>query len=182
MRIFTIMAAFLAICTASARADITWTFNDVTFCLHCGMPTETDNDITSTSWFTTDDAATTVTGWDITVEGTNTGADNEYTSSVPGNGFIFPDPTNLYFYSPGFAQYLTLFLASPGITSAGGTVDLLLGDAGADGNSTIACNGCSVLVSGSITGSTVPEPRYTALGLFGLAGMGLIARRKFVRA
>jgi len=161
-----------------ASADITWTFTDVTFCLHCGQPTETDNDITATSWFTTDNAATTVTGWDITVEGTNTGADNEYTSAVAGNGFIFPDANHLDFFSPGFAQYLDLFLDAPGITGAGGTVNLLLGDAGADSNSTIACNGCSTLVSGSITGGTVPEPRFGAFVMAGLAGLGLLTRRK----
>jgi hypothetical protein len=167
-----------------ASADITWTFNNVDFCLHCGMSTETDNDIAAGSFFTTDNAADTVTGWDITVEGTNTLADNEYTSAVAGNGFIFPDPTNLYFYSPGFEQYLDLYLVSPGITSAGGTVNLSLGDAGADGDSTIACNGCATLVSGSITGSTsaVPEPRFVAFLAAGLIGLSFVARRKFSSA
>jgi hypothetical protein len=184
MKIFTIIAAFFLMCTASARADITWTFNDVTFCLHCGMPTETDNDITSPSWFTTDNGASTVTGYDITVEGTNTGANNEYKMG-DGGGFQFPDANHVDFFSFEYVQYLDFFLASPGITSAGGTVNLLLGDAGADSNSTIACNGCSVLVSGSITGSTgatVPEPRFGALAVFGLAALGFMGLRKFARA
>jgi hypothetical protein len=171
--------AGLAVAFAScASADITWTFNTTTFCLHCGYSNEVDNDIAAGSYFTTDNAATTVTSWDITVEGTNTQADNEYTNSVLGNGFIFPDANHLDFFSPGFAQYLDFFLASPGITSAGGTVNLLLGDSGADSSSTIACNGCSTLVSGSIVGSTVPEPRYGAGLLAGLAGLGLFVQRK----
>jgi hypothetical protein len=171
----------LGLATTSS-ADIAWTFNNVTFCLHCGQPTETDNNITAASFFTTDNAASTVTGWDITVAGTNAGADNEYKSGVAGNGFIFPDANHLDFFSPGFVQYLDLFLAAPGITSAGGPVNLLLGDAGATGSSTIACNGCSTLVSGSVTGSTsaVPEPRFGAFLAACLIGLGFIARRKLV--
>jgi hypothetical protein len=178
-----LFAAGLALGLAtSASADITWNFNNVTFCLHCGQPTETDNNITAASFFTTDNAASTVTGWDITVAGTNAGANNEYKSGVAGNGFIFSDANHLDFFSPGFVQYLDLFLAAPGITSAGGPASLLLGDAGATGSSTVACNGCSTLVSGSVTGSTsaVPEPRFGTFLAAGLIGLSFIVRRKLV--
>jgi hypothetical protein len=180
-KLSTIAGLALAFST-SASADITWTFNTTTFCLNCGQTDELNNDIAAGSFFTTDDAATTVTGWDIVVEGTNPAADNEYTNSVSGNGFIFPDANHLDFFSPGFVNYLDLFLDSPGITIAGGTVNLLQGDLGASGNSTIACNGCSTLVSGSVVGSTVPEPRFGAVLLVGLASLGFFARRKFAVA
>jgi hypothetical protein len=173
------LAGFVLGFATCASADITWNFDDVTFCLNCGQTDLLTNDITPTSWFTTNNAATTITGWDITVEGTNTQADNVYASSVPGNGFLFPDPDHLDFFSPGFAQFLDFFVAPPGITGAGGAVNLLAGDDGASGNSTIACNGCSTLVSGAITGTAVPEPRLGALLLIGLAGLGFVARSKF---
>jgi hypothetical protein len=164
-----------------ASADITWAFNNVNFCYNYGdVGFETDNDITTASFFTTDNTGTTLTGFDITVEGTNTLADNEYT---PANSIvIFPDANHLDFYDGTTNQYLNLFLDAPGITSAGGLVNLLTGDLGATSNSTIACNGCSTLVSGSVTGSTVPEPRFGAFLVAGLAGLGFFARRQLAAA
>lgn len=179
-KLFTI--AGLAFAFAScASADITWNFNTTTFCYNCGdVGFETDNDILAGSFFTTDDTGTIVTGYDITVEGTNTLADNEYT---PGDSFpIFPDPNHLDFYDASTNQYLDLFLDAPGITSAGGTVNLLQGDLGQDSNSTVACAGCGTLVSGSVTGSTVPEPRFGVGLLMGLGGLGFLLRQKFAAA
>jgi len=163
----------------------TWTFNDVTFCYDCGGTA--NNDITATSWFTTDNSADTITGYDITVEGTNTQADNEYT---PGDSasyfgppeFLSTDTTHLDFYDFASNQNLDFYLAAPGITSAGGTVTLLAGDDGETSSSTIACAGCATLVSGSVTGSTVPEPKLGAFLLIGLAGLGFFARRKFANS
>jgi len=177
-----ITVAGLAFAFAScASADITWTFNSTTFCYNCGdVGFETDNDILTGSFFTTDNTGTIITGYDITVEGTNALADNEYT---PGDSItVFPDANHLDFYDGSTNQYLNLFLDVPGITSAGGTVNLLAGDLGADSNSTVACAGCGTLVSGSITGSTVPEPRFGAFLMVGLAGLAFFSRRKFAAA
>jgi hypothetical protein len=93
------------------------------------------------------------------------------------------DATSIDLYNGSSGQYLDLFFTSPGTTSAGGTVDLLQGNLGADSNSTIACNGCGTLVSGSVTGAgAVPEPRFGAVLLIGLAGLSFLARREFALA
>jgi len=174
---FASLALGLATC---ASADITWTFNTTDFCYNCGSIFETDNDIAAGSYFTTDNLGDTITGYDITVEGTNSLANNEYT---PGDSFpIFSDAFHLDFYDGSTNQYLNLYLDSPGITSAGGPVTLLAGDLGASSNSTVACAGCGTLVSGSINGSTVPEPRLSAFLMIGLAGLVFFARRKFAHS
>jgi len=174
--------AGLAIAFAScASADITWTFNTTTFCLHCGYSNELDNDIATGSFFTTDDTGANLISWDITVEGTNNGvngADNEYT---PGDSFrTFPmDANHIDLWDGSSSQYIDLFFDSPGITSAGGTVNLLQGDLGADSDSTIVCNGCGTLVSGSVfgAGAAVPEPRFGAIAMIGLAGLAFVAKQ-----
>jgi hypothetical protein len=170
------LAFGLATC---ASADTTWTFNSTTFCYNCEdtPPLETFNDIGAGSYFTTN-ASDAITGYDITVEGTNLVADNVYT---PGDSIIiYPDATHLDFYDGATNQYLDLYLAAPGITTAGGTVQLLAGDLGASSSSTITCPGCGTLVSGSITGGgAVPEPRLGAFMLLGLAGLGFFARKTF---
>jgi hypothetical protein len=177
--------AGLAVAFAScASADITWNFNTTTFCLHCGFSNELDNDIKAGSFFTTDNTGANLTGWDITVEGTNNGvngADNEYT---PGDSFrtLPMDANHIDLYDGSSGQYIDLFFDAPGTTSAGGTVNLLQGDLGADSNSTIVCNGCGTLVSGSVTGSAVPEPRFGAILMLGLAGLAFLGRRKFAAA
>jgi hypothetical protein len=168
-----------------ASADITWTFNTTTFCYNCGdVGFETDNNIKTGSFFTTDNTGANLIGYDITVQGTNTLADNEFT---PGDSFrtLPMDATHIDLWDGSSGQYIDLYFASPGTTSAGGTVNLLQGDLGADSNSTVVCNGCGTLVSGSVTGvggSAVPEPRFGAILLAGLAGLGFFARRKFAAA
>lgn len=176
-KLFTIAGLAFAFATC-ASADITWNFNTTTFCLHCGFSNELDNDIKAGSFFTTDNTGATLTGWDITVEGTNTDANNEFT---PGNSFrtLPMDATHIDLYDGASGQYIDLFFAAPGTTSAGGTLNLLQGNLGADFNSTIVCNGCGTLVSGSVTANTVPEPRFGVVLLIGLAGLVFLARRKF---
>ncbi len=182
MRRITELLAFAALTfglAGSASADIMWTFYDVTFCLNCGQTDQLDNDITSTSWFTTDNSGSSITGFDITVEGSNTAADNEYT--IANSITVFPDQYHLDFYDTSAPDpYLNLFLDSPGITAAGGVVNLLQGDFGETSSSTIACNGCATLISGSIDGSAAPEPRLGAFLLIFMAGLGISARRKFL--
>ncbi len=173
--------AGLAITFATcASADITWNFNTTTFCLHCGFSNEVDNDITAGSFFTTDNTGANLTGWDITVEGTNTLANNEYT---PGDSFrtLPMDAFHIDLYDGSSNQYIDLYFAAPGTTAAGGTVNLLQGNLGQNFDSTIVCNGCGTLVAGSVTaaGSAVPEPRLGAFLVIGLAGIGLLVRKKF---
>jgi hypothetical protein len=118
-----------------ASADITWTFNTTTFCYNCGdVGFETDNNIKTGSFFTTDNTGANLTGYDITVQGTNTLADNEFT---PGDSFrtLPMDATHIDLWDGSSGQYIDLYFASPGTTSAGGTVNLLQGDLGADSNS-----------------------------------------------
>jgi hypothetical protein len=164
--------------SACASADITWTFNTTTFCYNCGdVGYETDNDIAPGSYFTTDNTGADLTGYDITVEGTNTLADNVYT---PLDSFrtLPMDSTHIDLYDSGTGEYIDLYFASPGTTSAGGTVNLLQGDLGLDYNSTVVCDGCGTLVSGSVTASTVPEP--SAIVLLGTVAciMGAAFRRR----
>jgi hypothetical protein len=115
--------------------------------------------------------------YDITVDGSNLVADNRYT---PGDSIaIYPDQTHLDFYDGGTNQYLDLYLAGP-LSNAGGTISLLAGDAGADSNSSIACPGCSVLVSGTLSTtppSAAPEPASIGLAS-GLGILGLAAWRR----
>ncbi len=109
--------------------------------------------------------------WTVFVNGTNTQANNAFT---PANSIaIFPDTTHLDFYDGVTGQYVDFYLASP-LTNAGGTIPLLYGDGGASGNSTIACSGCSTLVSGFVTTNPIPEPGSMALlvsGILGVAGL-----------
>jgi hypothetical protein len=132
----------------------------------------------ATGSFTLDPSLHLVT-WDVVVTGTNTPADNTYT---PGDSIaIFPDLTHLDFYDSGTGQYLDLYLASP-LSNNGGTINLLVGDRGADSNSTVACSGCGVLVSGTVSASnqaqSAPEPSSIALSITGLALIAGRLRRK----
>jgi hypothetical protein len=115
--------------------------------------------------------------YDVTVDGSNLVADNEYT---PGNSIaIHPDQTHLDFYDGSTNQYLDLYFASP-LSNAGGTISLLAGDDGADSSSTIACPGCSVLVSGTVsTTAPSPAPEPASIGLAsGVGVLGLAAWRR----
>jgi hypothetical protein len=114
--------------------------------------------------------------WDITVTGTNAAADNEYT---PADSIaIYPDSTHLDFYDGATNQYANLYFASP-LTNAGGSISLLYGDGGQTDNSTIVCNGCGTLVSGSVSTTATPEP--SSIGVLtgaGILGLALLFRKR----
>jgi hypothetical protein len=167
--------AGLAFAFAScASADITWTLNDVNL-VRPGL-----GDNTITGFFTVDTGLDAVTNWDVLVTGTNTGADTEYTPVAPGVIYGFDNSSDVIFgfhpATPPNTQFLILDFATP-LTNAGGTVDLT--------GASLACDGCSTLTSGYIVGApagTVPEPRFGAVLLLGLAGLGFLTRRKFAAA
>ena len=165
--------AGLAVAFAScASADITWTLNDV----NLTRPGLGDN--TVTGFFTVNTALDTVSNWDLLVTGTNTGADTEYTPVAPGvvNSFNASSDVIFAFHpaTPPNTQFLILDFATP-LTNLGGTVGLT--------SASLACDGCSTLTSGSLVGTpagaTVPEPRFGAVLLIGLAGLGFLSRQKF---
>ena len=115
--------------------------------------------------------------WTVVVNGTNTQANNAFT---PANSIaIYPDTTHLAFYDGVSGQYVDFYLASP-LSNAGGTIPLLYGDGGASSNSTIACPGCSTLVSGFVTTNAIPEPGSMALLGSGFLGVAAVLRRKLL--
>lgn len=130
---------------------------------------------TATGTFELDPSLDLVT-WDITVAGSNTPADNVYTT---GDSIaIFPDLTHLDFYDGSSNQYINLYLASP-LTTAGGAINLLYGDGGETNNATIVCAGCGTLVSGTVSAVATPEP--SLIGLLagaGILGLALLRRSK----
>jgi PEP-CTERM motif len=160
-----------------AIADTIWTLNDATF-----QYNSTGN--TATGTFELDPSLNLIT-WDITVAGTNTQADNVFT---PGDSIsVFPDLTHLDFWDGATGQYIDLFFSSP-LTTAGGTINLAAGDDGESSSSTITCPGCAVLVVNSdhrpsVTGvASTPEPATIPFLGAGLVLIGIVTRRKLVRA
>lgn len=159
-------ALFFAGFVTYASADTTWTL-DATF-TYDGMTN------TATGTFTVNSGLSAITSWDITVTGTNTLADDTYTSAPP-DIVEFPDTTHIDFYDGNTNQYIDLYLASP-LSNAGGTINLLAGDDGETTNSTVVCAGCGVLDEGTL--SSAPEPLSLLLFGTGLVAIMGIVRRK----
>lgn len=159
-----------AACVGTARADTTWDL-DAGFTYN-----NTSNLATGTIVL---NSSLQLVSWDVTVSGTNTLADNIYTS---GDSLaIFPNLTHLDFYDGTTGQYIDLYLSSA-FSNAGGTINLLAGDNGADSNSTVVCAGCGVLTSGDLVGTPVgaatPEPPSVALFGTGAALLAFLAMRR----
>ena len=145
---------------ACASAQVTWTFNNVTF----------SGGYTVTGSFTTNSTATTITSFDISVSGPDAftappgSTSSAYLSNTPPEIGIFAP-------SPSFA-YVDLFPATS-LTGAGGTISLTSG---------LDCPGsagCYSLTStdAEIVGVT-PEP---ATGGLMLLGVGLLMSAWFLR-
>ncbi len=166
-RLLLLAGLALVVSTWRASADTVWDVN-ATFS-YDGL---TNN---ASGSFTLDSSLDLVT-WNLMVDGTNTPADNDYTT---GDSIaIYPDQTHLDFYDGGTNQYIDLYFASP-LSTAGGTINLLYGDGGESSDSTIVCDGCGTLVSGNVsTLSAVPEPSSIAVCLAGMLALILFSRRR----
>jgi hypothetical protein len=158
-KLLTIAGLAFAFATC-ASADITWTLNDVTF---------TDGN-SATGFFTTDLGITTINSFSIVVGNAN--PLDSFTAAIMVNAYL---PSEIGIANSDWSKYVDLYLSSP-LTSAGGKVNIASG---------FDCPTCGVLIVHSdtgvtgVVGSTVPEPRFGAVLLIGLAGLGFLARRKF---
>lgn len=164
--------AGLAFAFAScASADVTWVLNNVTF----------SDGATAVGFFTTDPGFDTLDNWDINVTGSDLGADYHYQVSN-SNPFDISSTEVAVAASP-FAEFVIVFPSSA-MTNAGGTISLVTGLSIPPGTGDCSEAGpCGYLASNStasITGTPTPEPRYGAVLLIGLVGLGFMAQRKFV--
>jgi len=154
-----------------ASADTTWNIN-----ASFNRPGYGTNDVTG--YFTVNSGLNGLVSWDMTVTGTNTQANFEYSSGVGGGGYSFVSTTNIDFHSPDWSKYFDLFLTSALTNAPNGTTINLLG-----GDESLVCPGCGTLVSGSITAgpiSAVPEPASLFLLSSGLLGtVGAMFRKLY---
>jgi hypothetical protein len=165
IKLLTIAGLTFAFATC-ASADVTWFLQDVTF----------SDGATATGFFTTDPAFDALDNWSVNVSGSSIGANYDYLTT--NSNFFDISPTFVALGSSPFVQFI-LVIPQSAMTNAGGTINLLTGDSGLDCN-----NGpCGTLLTGSITStSPTPEPRFGAILLVSLAGLGFLARRKFAAA
>jgi len=154
-------AVVVAMLTAGTMCSVagtvtTWTLNNIKF----------DNGNVLNGSFSTDLSVPDYITFNVTVTGPATAAD--FTAVTAVNSYL---PGLLGFASPGFAQYVDLYLASP-LTNAGGVVNI------ASGFDCPSAGRCGVLVTSLGPDVVSPEPSALLLGAAGLGWIALKVRRK----
>jgi hypothetical protein len=169
-----VLLGCLGAAPTAARADISWTFNNVNFSVAEWTPTGTVyTEVASLSGsFSTNNAATTVTSFsDLKI--TAQPGDSKYAFTVAGIDDAYL-PGTIGIYATGWSSYIDLTLTSP-LTSPGGSYSFSSG---------YDCPGCAVLppdngagVVGAgtqvVTGDieATPEPGFYAVLALGLSGL-----------
>jgi hypothetical protein len=152
-KLFLVLVCVLGF-AASASAQVTWTFSDITF----------NNGDAVTGSFTTNSAVTMVDSFNVTITGPDA-----FTVVGLVDSYL---PGEIGIYSAGFSQYIDLYPASP-LTNAGGTIAITQG---------YDCPGCGTLngETPEITGVTpeVPTGGLMLLGFGLLFGTHLIRRSR----
>ena len=177
-----VLLGCLGAAPTAARADISWTFNNVDFSVASysstagplGLGGFVYTEVASLSGsFSTNNAANAVTGFNhVTIT-----AENGYNSyAFPVAGIVDTYlPGEIGIYGTGFSHYIDLYLTTP-LTGAGGSDSF---SAGYD------CPGCAILSPGSdpvvvgaggtqiVTGNieATPEPGFYAVLALGLSGL-----------
>ncbi len=158
------LAGCLMFAPSAAKADI-WTVN-ATFSDPENTLTNTMTGTINVTW-----GAPTATSYNLNVTGNDTQYDTDFTDSnsfITVNGF---DASHMFVYQPGTGDFFEISW-SPALTHASSTSPLTAGIVCANGP-------CTVLDSGTITSTAVPEAASTELlGAEGVAlglGFGLFA-------
>ena len=174
-----VLLGCLGAAPTAARADISWTFNNVDFSVASWSDTGGSlgtggfvyTEVASLSGsFSTNNAANTVTGSDLTITAEN--GYSSYAFPVAGIDDAYL-PGEIGIHNAGFTSFIDLYLTSP-LTSAGGSDSFSSG---------YDCPGCAVLDSGSdvvgsgganiVTGDieAAPEPGLYAVLALGMSGL-----------
>jgi hypothetical protein len=161
-----VFVSVLAVSAGCASAGTVWTLVDVTF----------SDGATATGFFAIDSGFTMLTNWDITVSGSDLGADFVYTPA--DSNYYDISATEIALGANPFATF-TVLIPDAAMTNAGGTIDLV------PGNSSVDCSApgpCGALLTGAITTEVVPEPGTILLSACGAAAaFWMLYRRRTVR-
>ena len=149
-----------------AMADTIWTLNDIFF----------DNGNQASGWFSTDATGSTIDDFSIQVTGPDSA--DAFTAAIMPSTYLGNTPPEIGIANSDWSEYVDFYLASS-LTSAGGTIAVTGG---------YDCPGCGTLLvnsdhAPSITGvAATPEPSSVPFLGAGVILMGIIMRRKLIRA